>query len=70
MKKVFTYTPQTIADDDGSHYELDSYGDWIGYASDGRRTLMKRTLEAAREDVQAERFVCACWPNCKHKAPK
>jgi hypothetical protein len=69
MKKVAqTHTPQTVEDEQG-HYEFDIYGDWTGYAHNGRRTLLKGTLQAAQSDVRTGRFVCPCWPNCRHKGP-
>ena len=70
MKKtVITHTPQIVEDEYG-RYELDTYGDWTGWSTAGRRTPLKHTLAAAQEDVRNERFVCTCWPNCRHKGPK
>ncbi len=68
-KTVITHTPQTVEDEDGARYEFDIHGDWIGWIGQ-RRTLLKSTLDGARADVAAVRFVCPCWPDCKHKGPK
>jgi hypothetical protein len=69
MKKTITaYAPQTIEDEHG-RYEQDSYGDWTGWAG-ARRTMLKSTLVGAQMDVQNRRFVCQCWPDCRHQAPK
>lgn len=41
-------------------------GGWIGFAN-GRRTMLKSSLEWAQRDVTNERFVCADWPGCRHR---
>lgn len=66
-KSAAAYPVQTIEDDYG-RYEQDAFGDWIGW-TDERRTLLKFTLVGAKEDIRNERFVCKCWPKCKHKGP-
>lgn len=66
MKKTPTYTPETIEDESG-RYELDTFGDWTGWNLSGRRTFLKRTFQAAKDDVLNGRFACKCWPNCKHR---
>ncbi len=66
-KTVIVHTPLTI-EDDTARYEFDCFGDWTGFVGT-RRTMLKGNLDAAREDVKARRFVCACWPNCRHKGP-
>lgn len=40
--------------------------DWIGWLGE-RRTMLKKTLYWAQQDVANERFVCAAWPNCRHR---
>jgi hypothetical protein len=67
MKKPTTHTPQVVEEDTG-RYEFDTFGDWIGYVG-SHRTMLKATLEAAKADVRTGRFVCPCWPNCRHKGP-
>lgn len=41
--------------------------DWIGRLPDGRRTMLKGSLAAARADVAAGRLVCARYPYCPHR---
>lgn len=67
-KAPATYAPQTVKNELG-RFERDALGDWIGYAPDGRRTMLKQTLAGAQSDILDERFVCTCWPNCRHKGP-
>lgn len=68
MKKVaIVHSPLTM-EDESARYEFDTFGDWRGFAGT-RRTMLKGSLAAARADVLSSRFVCACWPNCRHKGP-
>lgn len=39
---------------------------WVGYAR-GLRTMLKRSREWAAIDVENDRFVCAAWPECRHR---
>lgn len=42
--------------------------DWVGRcAVNGRRTALKGSLQAARDDAAAGRTVCKQWPNCPHR---
>lgn len=43
--------------------------DWVGRCVNGRRTALKGSLQAARDDAAAGRTVCRQWPECSHRDP-
>jgi len=41
-------------------------GGCIGW-KDGRRTMLKSSMHWAQQDIANGRFVCAAWPECRHR---
>lgn len=58
-----------MTDLDGWTFERSGL-DWIGINSSiNRRTALKGSQQAAKADVEHERYVCRLWPNCPHRDP-